>query len=297
MELFKRTPKLVVAIFTAGLLIFTVSGPAAADGGGAAELAAKLQDPLANLAALMTDNTASFKSGPDHDDEAYEVNLQPVYSLNFPELGFTLIPRAMIPIVGVKPGTDLPRLGLDQNDEPFVTDRGDKGREWGLSDIVTQFFFTPLGQEGWKWGAGPMISWKTRTDTDVKGAGGGAGPVGVLVGGIGPIDGAILGGHLWGFDGDFSTTIVQPMLYYNIESVPGAYMAYNNTVAYDHKVKGGNGNAWTIPLGLTAGRTFDMGGGHGFDLGVGAYGLPSGGRPKGGAKYQVKLGLSWIFPR
>ena len=265
-----------------------------AGGGGAAELAALLQDPLANISAVMTDNTVSFKSGPDHNDESYEFNIQPVYSINFPELGFTLIPRAMIPVVGAKPGTSLPRL----SDDGLSLEAGDdKGRQWGVSDIVTQFFFTPMGQEGWKWGAGPMISWKTRTDNDVKGAGGGSGLNLILVGGLGPIDMAILGGHLWGFDGDFSTTFAQPMLYYNIESMPGAYVAYNNTVSYDHKVKGGNGNAWTIPLGLTVGRTFDMGGGHGFDLGVGGYGLPSGGRQKGGAKYQVKLGLSWIFPR
>ncbi len=220
-----------------------------------------------------------------------------MYSLNFPELGITVIPRAMIPFVGVKPGADLPRLGFDEVDDPVLTGGNDKGYEWGLSDIVTQFFITPMGQEGWKWGAGPMISWKTRTDNDVKGAGGGAGPIGVLVGALGPIDVAALGGHLWGFDGDFSTSIVQPMLYYNFDSIPGAYVAYNNTASYDHKTQGSNGNSWTIPLGLTTGRTFDMGGGHGFDIGIGGYHLPSWGRPKGGAKYQLKLGLTWIFPR
>lgn len=56
----------------------------AEEGGGVAELAALLQDPLANLSAVMTDNTFSFKTGPDHDDEAYEFNIQPVYSINFP---------------------------------------------------------------------------------------------------------------------------------------------------------------------------------------------------------------------
>ena len=267
---------------------------AMAEGDGAAKLAALLQDPLANLSAVMTDNTFSFKTGPDHDDKAYEFNIQPVYSLNFPKLGITVIPRAMIPVVGVKAGTDLPRLS---DDGLSLEPGGDKGREWGMSDIVTQFFISPMGQEGWKWGAGPMISWKTRTDNDVKGAGGGSGPIGVLVGALGPIDVAVMGGHLWGFDGDFSTSIVQPMLYYNIESVPGAYLAYNNTSSYDHKTKDGNGNSWTIPLGLTTGRTFDMGGGHGFDASLGGYHLPSWGRGKGGSKYQVKLGLSWIFPR
>jgi hypothetical protein len=99
----------------AGLLGAT--GALAADGGGAAKLAALLQDPLANMSAVMTDNTASFKSGPDHDDEAYEFNIQPVYSLNFAEQDFTLIARAMIPVIGVKPGTDLPRLSDDDDDD------------------------------------------------------------------------------------------------------------------------------------------------------------------------------------
>ena len=45
------------------------------------------------------------------------------------------------------------------------------------------------------------------------------------------------------------------------------------------------------------GRTFDMGGGHRFDINAGFYQFSHWGRPKGGAKYQIQLGLSWIFPR
>ena len=166
-----------------------------------------------------------------------------------------MIPRAMIPIVGSKPGGDLPRLAFDDDDELALEGGRDKGREWGLSDIVTQFFFTPMGQQGVKLGAGPMFSFNTRTDTDVKGAGFGAGPVGVLVTDLGPLSIATLGGHLQGFDNDFSTTFVQPMVYYNSEALPGAYVAYNNTISYDHKTEGpGRGNSWTVPLGLTSGK-------------------------------------------
>lgn len=128
-------------------------GAAAQEESGAADLAAAFQDPLANISAIFTDNTIGFDTGADGDDESYEFNIQPVYSLNFIE-GVTIIPRAMIPIVGVRPGTDLPRLGEDGIfDEPK-----EKGRQWGMSDIVTQFFITPTGQEGWTWGVGPMIS-------------------------------------------------------------------------------------------------------------------------------------------
>jgi hypothetical protein len=261
--------------------------------GGAAELSALLQDPLANISALMTDNTISFRTGPTNE-RAYEFNIQPVYSLNFQELGWTVIPRGMIPILGLKPGAELPRLA---NDGITVVDEGQKDRQWGLGDIVTQFFFTPMDQKGIKLGGGPMLSWKTRTNDDLKGPGWGAGLVGVMVGGGEVFSYAVVLGHLWGYDGDFSTSFTQPMLYYNFEFLPGAYIAYNNTISYDVKATGDFDDKWTIPLGLTAGKTFDMGGGHGFDLSLGSYVLPSWGRPKGAAEYQVKFGLTWIFPR
>jgi hypothetical protein len=267
--------------------------------GGAAELAALLQDPLANISALMTDNTISFRTGATND-KAYEFNIQPIYSINFPKLGWTIVPRALIPILGIKPGAELPRLGKDFiEDESIPEEQSDRqNRQWGLSDIVTQFFFTPMGQEGIKLGAGPMLSWKTRTNDDVKGAGWGAGPVGVIVGGDEVFNYALVLGHLWGYDGDFSLTFTQPMLYYNFESLPGAYVAYNNTISYDVKATGDFDDKWTIPLGLTVGKVFDMGGGHGFDLSLGGYHLPANwGRPKGGAEYQFKFGLSWVFPR
>ena len=89
-----------------------------------------------------------------------------------------------------------------------------------------QLFGSPLGWDlyGWKLGAGPQFSFKTRTDKDLKGAGNGAGLSGVVAGGHGDFSFAALIGHLWGFDGDFSTTAVQPMIYYNFPALPGAYL-------------------------------------------------------------------------
>jgi hypothetical protein len=201
----KRNSTYLAAILVA--LLWRVAVPVAAEeqppdkaeptaasesAGGAAELAALLQDPLASIAALMTDNTISFRTGPAND-KAYEFNLQPVYSINFPELGWTVLPRGMIPILGVKPGAELPRLG---DDGITIEEQGRKDRQWGLSDIVTQIFFTPMGQKGIKLGGGPVLSWKTRTNDDLKGPGWGAGPVGVLVGGGEVFNYAVIAGHL-----------------------------------------------------------------------------------------------------
>ena len=57
------------------LAVFTTS--AYAD--GAAEMARKLQNPLANIKAVMTDNTIGFDGGPN-EDTTYSFQLQPVYS-------------------------------------------------------------------------------------------------------------------------------------------------------------------------------------------------------------------------
>ena len=111
----------------------------------AAEMARKLQDPLANISALMTDNDIQFKTGDD--DTSYSFQLQPVYAFDFPEQGFTFIPRAIIPIIGAAPESTFPKLG-----DPRPA--GD-GTTWGVSDIVTQFFFAPKTEAKWKWGVGP----------------------------------------------------------------------------------------------------------------------------------------------
>jgi len=189
------------------LLADEKSGDQSAKGGGAAEMARKLQDPLANIAALMTDNDILFKTG--NDDTSYSCQFQPVYAFDFPEKGFTFLPRAVMPIIGAAPESDLPRLG-----EPRPSGGG---TTWGLGDIVTQFFFSPKTKSSWKWGIGPQLSWKTRTDDKVGGPGWGAGAAGVLVGNFTEqLSFAGILNQLWSYDGDFSTMGFQPNLYYNL---------------------------------------------------------------------------------
>ena len=71
---------------------------------GAAEMARKLQDPLANIKALMTDNDINFNTGKDEDETSYGFQLQPVYAIPFEDLGFNLVNRAVVPILGMTEG-------------------------------------------------------------------------------------------------------------------------------------------------------------------------------------------------
>lgn len=275
--------RLCLAAVAAGL-VFCPFGAFASDGAKAAEMARKLQDPLANISAVMTENDIMFKTGDG--STSYQFQIQPVHAMDFPEKGFTLIPRAVIPVVGAAPLADLPQLG----------DRlpGGGGTTWGLSDIVTQFFFAPKTTSAWKWGLGPQLSWGTHSDEILKGPDWGAGPVGVLVGSLGEqVVLAGIVGHLWSYDGDFSTTTIQPMLFYNIESVPGASIGYTATITADWKAED-SGDRWTVPLGMVVGRTFDLGGGYGLDLNAGPYWNLV--KPEGAADWFIKFGVTLVLP-
>jgi hypothetical protein len=247
-------------------------------------MARKLQDPLANIAALITDNDILFKTG--EDDISYSFQFRLVYTIDFPEKGFTFLPRAIIPIIGAAPESDLPNLGEPRPSGGSTT--------WGLGDIVTQFFFAPKTKSKWKWGAGPQLSGKTRTDDKVGGPGWGAGAAGVVVGNLTEqLSFAGIINQLWSFDGGFSTMGLQPNLYYNFKSIQGAYVAYNASIAADWKAD--SDDTWTVPLGAIVGRTFDMGGGHGLDLSVGPYWNVV--KPDGGADWFLKFQVTLLFPK
>ena len=104
----------------------------------AAEMAKKLQNPLANIKAVMTDNTIGFNTGTD-EGTSYGFQIQPVYAIDYPEHGFTFIPRAVIPITGLEPGTKTRFTGENGNPIPTGSER-----VWGLGDSIVQFFFAPL---------------------------------------------------------------------------------------------------------------------------------------------------------
>ena len=68
----------------------------------AAEMARKLQDPLAYIKALMTDNDFLFKTG-QNDDFSFSSSIQPLKAWSFDEAGFNFIARGVIPILGLAP--------------------------------------------------------------------------------------------------------------------------------------------------------------------------------------------------
>ena len=246
------------------------------------DISKSAQDPLANISAINLDNTLNFSTGED-DDTAYGLQIQGIYSINTEKINF--VPRVIVPIMAVPKGSDLPNL------EPGA---GGEDTTWGIGDSMIQLFMSPVGDGNWKWGIGPQFSFPTHTDSDLRGPDWGAGVSGVLIGSVGNWSLGAVAGNLWSFDGDFSQLNIQPLIYYNIESVPGLSISYNPSIIADWKID--SSDRWTVPLGAGIGKTFLLGSkGHALDLSVGAYGIPI--RPDGAPSAQLKLGMFFIFPR
>ena len=248
----------------------------------AAEMAKKLQDPLANITALMTDNELMFKTG--NDQTSYSFQLQPIKAWSFDKLGINFIARGIVPILGMAPESQKANIGEPL---PSSTDY-----TWGLGDVLTQFFFSPKTDKAIKWGVGPVLSWNTHSKSSLAGSGWGAGVTAVVVGGKSNISYAIIGTQLWGYDGSFSSLAIQPMFYYNFPTMPGNALAYLAPLSYDFMAS--KGNEFTIPVGLSYSKVIDVGKGNGIELMIGPY--YNAVRPKGAAAWRVKWGVNWLLP-
>ena len=278
-------PKIQIRpVFFLLALAMTFIHTSTAQADDAAEMARKSQDPLAYISAVMTENDFLFKTGDD--STSYGFQIQPVYAFDFPDEGFSFIPRGIIPIIGAAPASDLPALGEPRPDGGGTT--------WGVGDIMLQTFFAPKTTSEWKWGVGPQLSLKTRTDDKVGGPGWGGGISAVLVGNATPqISTAFIMNQLWSFDGKYSTMGLQPIVYYNFESLPGAYIGYNGMITADWEAN--SHNRWTVPVGFLVGRMFSLGDGYGVEAGIGPYWNVV--KQDDGADWSVKFVLNVLFPK
>lgn len=241
----------------------------------------KAQDPLADVRAIMTDNTISF--GTADEQTGYGFQVQPVYSIPT-DMGFNFIARGIVPITGVHNGAAFPKLGPEQI--------GGTGYSWGISDIMLQGFFVPqLENSPIKFGVGPQVSLRSRTDDVVGGPGWGAGAAAVAFGFAGDLSYGAIVGHHWGED-SFSLSTIQPIVMYNTDLFGGSYIGYNNSITYDWAAKAGS--RWQVPVGLIVGKTFALDSGYAVDVNLGGYALAA--HPEGGADAQLKFGVSVFFP-
>jgi hypothetical protein len=204
------------------------SGAAPSDATQEAELAKKLQNPIANLISLPIQNNWDFGIGPA-DAMRYTVNIQPVIPFSLTK-DWNLITRTIIPVIYAE--------------SPFPG--GDHAA--GLGDITQSFFFSPKEptRGGWIWGVGPVFLYPSATDDTLGAEKFGLGPTAVVLKQQHGWTYGMLANHIWSVAGrssraDVSATFLQPFVTYTTKTL--TTFGFNTETTYDWENEQG-----TVPL-------------------------------------------------
>lgn len=239
-------------------------------------LAHLAQNPLADAISVPFSNETNFRLGP-YRQTGNVLNLQPVVPFRLND-DWNLVTRTTIPLQS--------QVRLSPSDGPT----------FGVGDIVPMVMLSPAHPGDLIWGVGPTFSMPTATDRRLGTGRWAAGPSGVLVVQPDPWVFGILASQLWGI-GDprpgetmMNRTTTQLFAVRNFDD--GWYASSSPIITADWSEKGRD--RWTVPLGGEIGRVFDPGG-QAMVVSAGAYYNVV--RPREGAEWQARVGLTLIFPK
>ena len=265
----------------AAALAFTLaltSSPLAQDTAGddkaaAAELAKKLQNPVASLIQVPIQNNWDFGIGSANAIR-YTANVQPVVPFSLNE-DWNLITRTIVPVIYAEGTTN------------------GAGSKFGLGDVVQSFFLSPKAPTsgGWIWGAGPVFAWPTATDSALGSEKWGAGPTAVFLRQDSGWTYGVLANHIWSYAGwgdqDVSATFLQPFLTYTTRKF--TTFGINTESTYDWE-----NHQWTVPLNLSVSQLLKVSK-QPIGLAIGFKYYADG--PSGGPDWGLRFTVSFLFPK
>jgi hypothetical protein len=238
-----------------------------------ADLAKKLQNPIANLISVPIQNNWDFGIGSTNAMR-YLVNVQPVIPFSISQ-DWNLITRTIMPILHA------------ESPVPGGSDAG------GLSDIVQSFFFSPKAPVGgWIMGGGPVFLYPTASDDRLGSQKWGAGPTAVLLRQDSGWTYGLLANHIWSFAGpgyrqDYNVTYLQPFLSYTTET--RTTFSVNTESGYDW-----TNSQWNVPLNFTVNQLVKLGSQPvQFSLGARYYAE----KPEGQADWGLRFAVTLLFPK
>ncbi len=206
----------------------------------AAELAKKLNNPIAALISVPFQLNYDRDIGPGDAGERLVLNIQPVIPMTLNE-EWNVISRTIIPVIRQ---TDIPP-GIDES---------------GVGDIFQNVFFSPKAPTagGWIWGAGPALLLPTASDELLGAEKWAAGPTAVALKQQHGWTIGALANHIWSFDGDkdrkdISASFFQPFMAYTTAKY--TTFTLNTESSYDWKDE-----KWSVPINVQATQLFKVGG-------------------------------------
>ena len=237
-------------------------------------LAKAAQNPVANMISLPFQSNTNFGFGPFHQPQEI-LNIQPVIPVSITP-DWNLITRWVTPVVSQ------PKLSPTDN------------REFGLGDANPQFFFSPAKPGEIIWGIGPTFLLPTATDQNLGNHRWGAGPTAVLLTIQGQWVLGVLANNIWSFastgnGSNVNQMTIQPFVNYNFPK--GWYLTSSPIMTANWLAKG---EKWTVPVGGGFGRTFKLGE-QPVNMSLAAY--YNAVTPKGGAKWQARFQVQFLFPK
>src|SRR5206468_7558514 len=107
-------------------------------------------------------NNTYFQLGPNHDQTANVLNIQPVIPIGLGD--WNIISRTIAPLVYV-PSLSLPSLSAGLGEATLGS--SGIGQTFGLGDINQSFYFSPAAPSVFIWGIGPSVNLPTATSKTI----------------------------------------------------------------------------------------------------------------------------------
>ena len=238
----------------------------------AAELAKKLQNPVANLISVPIQNNWDFGIG-SANAMRYTANIQPVVPFSLTE-DWNLITRTILPVI-------------------FAESPVKGGRDaWGLGDVLQSFFLSPKEPVGgWIVGAGPALLYPSATDSLLGAGKWAAGPTFVVLQQSKGFTYGVLANHLWSYAGwgdqQVNATFLQPFVSFTTKKF--TTFGLNTESTYDW-----SNRQWSVPLNATVSQLL-KGGKQPIQLSLGAKYYAEG--PSGGPDWGLRFVVTFLFPK
>jgi hypothetical protein len=245
-----------------------------------AELAKKLQNPVANLISVPIQNNWDFGIGPAHAMQ-YKANIQPVIPFSISE-DWNLITRTIVPVYYQEPLVNNPNAPVSVSKSHA-----------GVGDITQSFFFSPKAPVGgWILGAGPVGYYPTANSGYLGAGQWGAGPTVVALRQEHGFTYGFLGNQIWSFTGqegrsEVNAAFLQPFVSYTTKTYTTFGMNTESTYNWATHESTAPMN-WTVQQLVKIGRMPIA-----FQLGYRYYVE----KPNGGPDWGLRFAVTFLFPK